>query len=460
MNRNGSSQYVASRFISLSFDDDGALIVHSSRTGSVGVVEPALADQARKALLPTTVTEAPLNGILADLAEGGMLVPKEMDEAQLAHRSYLRRYDHSKLHLIILPTEECNFRCVYCYESFLRGEMAPELREGIRRFVASQQDLERLDIHYFGGEPFLAADVVIELAEWFHTLCQQHGIDLDSSATTNGSLLTPEVADRVVPLGVKRFQITLDGVEEDHDTRRVGAHGEKTFQAIIDNLRYLHNSDMDFKIMLRHNFDPDSLQRLDDYLAMIKEEFGGDPRFETHWEWIGKWGGANDDNLLVCEGRSGPRAVIDARRRAAAAGFRDATMMHELQPNAYACYAADPRSFVIGSDGTLYKCTIELDYHERNKVGVLRPDGVMDLDWRRMALWCETDGMESGKKCTTCWFSPSCHGAICPKEWMDENDVFCPPAKQTIHESLQFARAQSALFDPVDAEAPGFCPKG
>jgi uncharacterized protein len=68
--------------------------------------------------------------------------------------------------------------------------------------------------------------------------------------------------------------------------------------------------------------------------------------------------------------------------------------------------------------------------------------------------------MESGKKCTTCWFSPSCHGAICPKEWMDENDVFCPPAKQTIHESLQFARAQSALFDPVDAEAPGFCPKG
>jgi uncharacterized protein len=456
---NGSGQYVPSRFISMSFDNDGSLIVHSSRTGAIGVVEPAQAEEARRALLKDGVVNAPLTGILHDLADGGMLVPKEMDEAQLAHSSYLERYNHSKLHLIILPTEQCNFRCVYCYESFLRGEMTPELRAAIRRFVLAQEDLSVLDIHYFGGEPFAAPDTVIELAEWFSAHCERRGIKLDSSATTNGSLLTPSVADRVIPLGVKRFQITLDGVAEDHNARRVGAQGEETFQAIIDNLRYLHSSDLDFKIMLRHNFDPDSLERLDDYLAMIKDEFGGDERFETHWEWIGKWGGPNDDDLLVCEGRTGVRAIADARRRAAKVGFRDATIIHELQPNSYPCYAANPRSFVVGSDGTLYKCTVELDYHERNKVGVLRPDGVMDLDWRRMALWCETDGMESGKKCTSCWFSPSCHGAICPKEWMEENDVFCAPAKQTIQESLLFAREQTALVGAALDDSPSFCPK-
>ena len=122
--------------------------------------------------------------------------------------------------------------------------------------------------------------------------------------------------------------------------------------------------------------------------------------------------------------------------------------------------ATRARSFVIGSDGTVYKCTVELDYHERNKVGQLRTDGVMDLDWSRMALWCETDGMETGKKCTTCWFSPSCHGAICPKEWMDDNDVFCPPAKQTIKDTLLFLRQESALAGPAPSEGRGYCPKG
>jgi uncharacterized protein len=453
-------RYVASRFISLAFDNDGSLVVHSSRTGAVGVVPADKAERARRALLPNAVTPAPLDGILADLAEGGLLVSEGMDEAQLVHNSYLRRYDSSELSLIVLPTEDCNFRCVYCYESFLRGEMSPEIRSGIRRFIDGQTDLKRLDVHWFGGEPFLAPDVVVELTAWFRDHCKQSDIKFSSSATTNGSLLTPEVADKVIPLGVSHFQITLDGVAEEHDVRRHGKNGEKTFQSVLDNLRYLRKSKHDFSVMLRHNFDPESLRRLDEYLAMIKEEFAPDSRFTTHFEAIGKWGGPQDDEMVVCEGRSGPHAIMEARRSAAEAGFRDQTLLQELQPDGYVCYAANPRSFVIGSDGTVYKCTVELDYHDRNKVGVLRPDGLMDLDWRKMALWCETDGMETGKKCTSCWFSPSCHGAICPKEWMDENDVFCPPAKQTVHETLLFARAESVLAGAITPDARGYCPKG
>jgi uncharacterized protein len=453
----GSGQFVASRFVSLSFDDDGSLIVHSSRTGAIGVVPPDQAEAARRALLPGVVTRAPLAGVLADLAGGGLLVPSGMDETQLVHDSYLQRYDHTTLHLIIMPTEHCNFRCVYCYESFLRGEMSPAIQDGIRRFVRSQQDLERLDVHWFGGEPLLAPGVVSELTGWFGEHTRQHGIAFDSGATTNGSLLTPEVADRIIPLGVRTFQITLDGVEHDHDLRRRGAHGEKTFQSIIDNLRHLRDSSYDFRVMLRHNFDPDSVRRLDRYLAMISEEFAGDPRFTTHWAAIGRWGGPNDADLLVCEGRSASHAILDARRAAAAAGFRDEALVASLQPNGSVCYAADPRSFVIGSDGGLYKCTVELDYHDRNQVGRLRPDGVMELDWHKMALWCETDGMETGKKCTSCWFSPGCHGATCPKEWMDHGDAGCPPAKQMIGETLRFIRSESLLA--VGADAPGDGPK-
>jgi uncharacterized protein len=455
-----AEQYIPSRFISLTFDHDQSLIVNSSRTGAMGVVPPDKAESARRMLIPGTVTTGPLTGISADLAEGGLLVPAQLDEAQLVHSSYLRRYDQSRLELFILPTEECNFRCVYCYESFLRGEMAAEVRDGIRRFVAGQEGLESFALHWFGGEPFLAPTTVLELMTWLRRHCDQHKIKFIASATTNGSLLTPEFADQIIPLGCDSFQITLDGVEEEHNVRRHGVNGEQTFRPIMDNLRYLRDSSHEFTVMLRHNFDPKSLSRLDEYLAMIKEEFAGDRRFRTHFEAIGRWGGPNDDELVVCEDREGPRAILQAQKKAAAAGFRDGLALSLMGPDGYVCYAANPRSFIIGADATVYKCTIELDYHERNKVGRLRQDGVMELDWRRMALWCETDGMETGKKCNTCWFSPSCHGAICPKEWMDVNDVTCPPSKQTIQETLKFARAESAVAAPDPDANRSYCAKG
>lgn len=69
----------------------------------------------------------------------------------------------------------------------------------------------------------------------------------------------------------------------------------------------------------------------------------------------------------------------------------------------------------------------------------------MDLDWDKMALWCETNGNDPGKKCVTCYFSPACHGAVCPKEWMDEPECACPKVKHTIGDTLKFIRLESVL---------------
>jgi uncharacterized protein len=73
----------------------------------------------------------------------------------------------------------------------------------------------------------------------------------------------------------------------------------------------------------------------------------------------------------------------------------------------------------------------------------------MDLDWHKMALWTETDGMDDGKKCVSCYFAPSCHGAVCPKEWMDEPECACPPVKRGIGEELALIRAESLFQKPT-----------
>jgi uncharacterized protein len=187
----------------------------------------------------------------------------------------------------------------------------------------------------------------------------------------------------------------LDGLEHEHDERRVGVDGEKAFGVIMVNLRNLRSSDLDFIVSIRHNFDPASLENLQSFLDLLAAEFGSDERFAMEFSPIGKWG-ANDEDLLVCEGRSVYDALLDARKRASAAGFTDVVTRRMMQPSGSVCYAANPRSFVIGSDGRIYKCTVE-------------------LDWSKMALWTETNGMDPGKKCCSCYFGGSCFGGGVPQ---------------------------------------------
>lgn len=452
--------FVPTRFYSLSYTDDGSLVLHNSRTGAIGAVPKQQAEFVRNALKRPARHAGPLDGILEDLRFGGFLVPEGTDENDLVHRSYLEKYNEEHLGLIILPTEECNFRCVYCYESFLRGEMAEDIREGIRRFVAKQSRLKSLEIHWFGGEPLLAPNVVIKLSEWFDHYAAEHGINYHGSITTNGSLLTPTVADAILQYGVRRFQITLDGERDEHNKRRILNGGGDTFDQIIENLRYLKNTNEPFLVSLRHNFDPESVERAESFVDMLKTEFGGDPRFALDFHPIARLGGANDTDATLCEGSTVMQQFIRTKSLAIEAGFRGTFQLEQMQPNGYTCYASDPRNFIIGSDGRLYKCTVELDYHDRNVVGQLHPDGTMTLDWRKMALWVETNGRHEGMKCNSCFFSPTCHGAVCPKDWLDHGDCECPPHKVTIRQVLPLMVKEARLPTPPDLSPGVQCARG
>ena len=72
----------------------------------------------------------------------------------------------SSCELIILPTEKCNFRCTYCYEDFAIGKMKIETVEAIKKFISARApSLKFLTLSWFGGEPLLARDVIINIAK-------------------------------------------------------------------------------------------------------------------------------------------------------------------------------------------------------------------------------------------------------------------------------------------------------
>lgn len=441
-----TSTYKPSKFLSLSHEPDGAMVLHNSRTGALGVIPAEHVADVRRALLPNAaVPSTAIQGPLKDLVDGGFLVLSGTDEDYLATNAHVRRYTDHSLHLIVMPTEQCNFRCVYCYESFKRGAMRPDVQQGVINLVKGTPDLQSLVLSWFGGEPLMERDIVLRVTRELSQYAAYKHISLVTVATTNGYYLEPDYAEEVIAAGLTNFQLTLDGVREEHDHRRVAADGSPTFDRIWANLLHLRRSNLSFLVSLRHNFDPGNYSRLDEFLELLASTFGGDDRFDLELQPIGRWGGENDRNLTVCEGRDVIDTLFRAKEQAAHKGFRDSIGPTLLEPSGSVCYAADPHSFVIGPNGQLYKCTVELDYHERNMVGQLKPDGTLELDWSRMALWTETDGLDPGSKCQPCYFRGACHGAVCPKEWLDQGDCGCPPVKHGIKQELHLIRKESLL---------------
>lgn len=293
------------------------------------------------------------------------------------------------LHLILMPTEKCNFRCVYCYEDFEHGRMARPTVEGICKLLEGRiPKLASLTLEWFGGEPLLALGVVEEIQAHVGRLA--HGrsdLNLRCGMTTNGYLLSPETLERLVGLGVSAYQISLDGDAVSHDARRVRRDGAGTFERIYSNLLAAHDSDLDFRIRLRIHVDRENHVAVAGSLHRLGRHFGGDERFEVFLRPVSRLGGANDPDLPVLEGRE-VDLVEELRRRAEEVGLR---LRKDSGPDA--CYAAAANSFVIRSTGEIAKCTVALQ-HPNNRVGRLHPDGTATLDNPKLNGWAR--GLFSG----------------------------------------------------------------
>ena len=92
--------------------------------------------------------------------------------------------------LILFPTEKCNFRCLYCYEDHVGEKMSSDTISSIKKFLVKKIPLLKLfELEWFGGEPLLAKDIVIDITNFAQNLCNQYGVKFVSVMTTNGYLL-------------------------------------------------------------------------------------------------------------------------------------------------------------------------------------------------------------------------------------------------------------------------------
>lgn len=147
-------------------------------------------------------------------------------------------------------TRRCNLNCVHCRAGAKRESCVEEL-DTARCFQILDEITEvgKPIIILTGGEPLLREDI-FDLAEYGSSL------GLKMVLATNGTLLTPDIAQKALSSGIKRASISIDSAREDrHDDFR---KERGAFKGAVNGARVLKEAGLEFQVnttITRHNID-------------------------------------------------------------------------------------------------------------------------------------------------------------------------------------------------------------
>jgi len=127
--------------------------------------------------------------------------------------------------IILSPTFRCNLRCKGCYT--LGYGLKPELDYAVvKRLLGECMDMGIYFVTVLGGEPLMYPQLF--------QMIEEHP-DIFFQVYTNGTLLTPDVAQRFADLGNVLVIISIEGDEKETDSWRGEGVYKKIFQA-FENL--------------------------------------------------------------------------------------------------------------------------------------------------------------------------------------------------------------------------------
>jgi len=206
--------------------------------------------------------------------------------------------------------------------------------------------------------------------------------------TTNGYLLSPDIFETLTPLGVRRYQVSLDGEREEHDRTRKNRNGSGTYDRIMDNLLYMSGSVHEFEVILRVHFTPDGKKNPEGVVTLLANKFGNDSRFKVNLKAIEDYSVDSmrkPDHTDRCDERNYVKRVNLLMPRGMPVEFDD-----------HICYASRPDSLVVRPDGSLAKCTIAFQ-DEAHCIGKINQDGTIDVDGGKFSAWIRGfETLESG----------------------------------------------------------------
>ena len=185
-------------------------------------------------------------------------------------------YSNDSISLVLIPCTGCNFACPYCFENHKpENYMSDMVIDKLCIFIKDHKDAKSLDLTWYGGEPLLGFNVIQKIFAKFET---ELNIPINKhSIVTNGYLLSDEVIAFFKKNKLDNIQITLDGLEENHNkTRRLKNTGEPTYKRIIDNIGKIieawPNTDIKIRVNVEALYCDDFIKVYNNIISLYGKE--------------------------------------------------------------------------------------------------------------------------------------------------------------------------------------------
>lgn len=318
--------------------------------------------------------------------------------------------------LTILPTEFCNFACAYCYEKLHGAKWKLDNDEILLEFVDLLfEKYDGITVGWFGGEPLIEIDVVKRISKEIVKRASATGKSCSISITTNGFFLNKKNFKELILAGVSSFQITLDGIRDEHDQIRTTKTKIKTYDVIMNNLLDIKSSKFPFfEMCIRLNITKENLKSLKEHCNQLEAKFNGDDRFQFFFRPVGDWGGdrvkeisedlVTDENIF----REIVKMNINLNM------FPHYAMMKNSD-----CYAKKDGSIVLGPDLRMMKCTVILD-DDTNILGTLTKG---NTKYSFPYPGVDKSLGDYNSKCESCEKISICSGYSCPLQKIKNPDA-------------------------------------
>jgi uncharacterized protein len=225
----------------------------------VGVDDAALAAVDRWRDAAPAEAEREAAGALRDL---GLVVEGDAaDDARLEAAYRNARRGDGRVYVTLLPTLACDLACTYCIQKDTpaAGHMTAATEDAAVAFALARVDasrLERLTVHYIGGEPLVRKDLVLRTAARLSAAMRARGGRFDWELTTNGVGLETELVRALLAHGPGWIKVTLDGDRATHDSARVRRDGRGTFDDVLANLLEVARACPEVGLRVGGNFRP------------------------------------------------------------------------------------------------------------------------------------------------------------------------------------------------------------
>lgn len=195
-------------------------------------------------------------------------------------------------------TKTCNLKCRHCYMNSDAKKYFNELStQEAKNFIDDLADFKVPVLLFSGGEPLMREDF-FELAEYAAKK------NIRPTLSTNGTLISKNVAEKIKKIGVGYVGISLDGLKNVNDKfRGVDGAFQKAMQGIKNCVEVGQRVGLRFTLN-RHNF-----QELDNIFDFIEAEKINRVCF-YHLVYSGRGNKMIDEDLTLEESRQAMDKII------------------------------------------------------------------------------------------------------------------------------------------------------